>query len=163
MADLPEPLLAYLTERENQRATAVKDFLNKLTPRERGIFHDAAVMGYVQGLMRDRSEGVPKDSQTMALVADACFTHPDLYPVVNAIARIKTAPEPVWQIETLQRGTWRTWLGPRNDATEARSEYDQCVDSNGHRWAYRLVRTDTTRVVEAQHVPQTDDEPEEAP
>lgn len=82
--DLPEPLLAYLAERDAQRADAVTAFLASLTDRERGLFHDAAVMGYVQGLMRDRNDGVPKDSQTMALVIDACLAMPDLYPTVNA-------------------------------------------------------------------------------
>ena len=84
--DLPEQLVTYLTERDAQRADAVTTFLASLTDRERGLFHDAAVMGYVQGLMRDRAEGCPKDSQVMALVADACLALPDQYPTVNAIA-----------------------------------------------------------------------------
>jgi len=81
---LPEPLLTYFAQREAARADAVTAFLASLTPRERGLFHDAAVMGYVQGLMRDRSEGCPKDSQVMALVVDACLAFPDLYPTVSA-------------------------------------------------------------------------------
>lgn len=83
---LPTQLVTYLAERQAQHAAAAAAFLNKLTPRERHLFHDAAVMGYVQGLMRDRSEGCPKDSVVMALVADACLAHPDLYPAVSAIA-----------------------------------------------------------------------------
>ena len=81
---LPESLLTYLAARDAQRADAVNTFLASLTDRERGLVHDAAVMGYVQGLMRDRNDGVPKDSQTVALVIDACFAFPDLYPTVNA-------------------------------------------------------------------------------
>jgi hypothetical protein len=84
---LPNFMVNYLAERDAQRARAVDDFLARLTPRERALFHDAAVMGYVQGLMRDRDEGCPKDSAVMALVADACFAFPDLYPAVNAVAR----------------------------------------------------------------------------
>lgn len=84
---LPDFMVNYLAERDAQRANAVNAFLAKLTPRERALFHDAAVMGYVQGLMRDRDEGCPKDSAVMALVADACFAFPDLYPAVNAIAQ----------------------------------------------------------------------------
>ena len=92
---LPDPLIAYLAARDAARADAVAAFLASLTPRERGLFHDAAVMGYVQGLMRDRAEGCPKDSVVMSLVADACFAFPDLYPTVNA------APErPVGSEET---------------------------------------------------------------
>lgn len=93
MAQLPEPLLAYFAQREQQRAAAVDAFLASLTDRERGLVHDAAVMGYVQGLMRDRAEGCPKDSQVMSLVIDACFAFPDLYPAVNAAAD-DTAEEP---------------------------------------------------------------------
>ena len=84
MTELPATLLTYLADRETARADRVQAFLKSLTPYERGLVHDAAVMGYVQGLMRDRSEGVPKDSQTMALVIDACFAFPDLYPTVNS-------------------------------------------------------------------------------
>jgi hypothetical protein len=84
VADLPAALIDYFADRDQQRADRVTAFLASLTHYERGLVHDAAVMGYVQGLMRDRSEGVPKDSQTMALVIDACFAFPDLYPTVNS-------------------------------------------------------------------------------
>ncbi|MGW5175863.1 hypothetical protein ACWERY_16065 [Streptomyces sp. NPDC004082] len=84
--NLPAALVTYLAERDAARARAVETFLAGLTAYERGLFHDAAVMGYVQGLMRDRSEGVPKDSRVIALVVDACLALPDLYPAVNADA-----------------------------------------------------------------------------
>lgn len=84
---LPDFMVNYLAERDAQRAAEVEAFLSKLTTRERGLFHDAAVMGYVQGLMRDRTDGCPKDSRVMALVADACLALPDLYPAVTAIAQ----------------------------------------------------------------------------
>jgi hypothetical protein len=148
--------MTYLVDRDAQRAQAVDDFLAKLTPRERALVHDAAVMGYVQGLMRDRSEGAPKDSQVIALVVDACFAFPDQYQGVNRIAAA-SAPEPVWQIETKQRGEWRQWVPDRTDEAEARAEYDAVVVQQGHRWAYRLVRSDNTRIVEARH------DPEQAP
>ena len=84
---LPDFMVSYLAERDAHPESEVEAFLSKLTARERGLFHDAAVMGYVQGLMRDRAEGCPKDSRVMALVADACLALPDLYPTVNAIAQ----------------------------------------------------------------------------
>ncbi|MDT0387860.1 hypothetical protein [Streptomyces dubilierae] len=59
-----------------------------------------------------------------------------------------------WHILTHQRGTWRPWLAPRHDHTEAREDYDQCVTSNGHRWAFRLVRETSTYAVEAEHTPE---------
>ena len=150
---LPEQLITYLAMRDAQRAQAVDGFLANLTPRERALFHDAAVMGYVQGLMRDRSEGCPKDSLVMSVVADACLALPDLYPGVNQIASA-SAPEPIWQIETKQRGEWRQWVPDRDNAEEARAEYDSVVAGHGDRWAYRLVRSDTSRVIEARHDPE---------
>jgi hypothetical protein len=80
---LPEQLVTYLAARDAQRADAVSVFLASLTDRERGLVHDAAVMGYVQGLMRDREEGCPKDSAVMRLVVDACSAFPDLYPTIG--------------------------------------------------------------------------------
>ncbi|MEZ7005604.1 hypothetical protein [Streptomyces sp. AD55] len=84
---LPDFMVNYLAERDAQRAAEVEAFLSKLTPRERGLFHDAAVMGYVQGLQRERAEGCPKDSVVMAIVAAACLALPDLYPGTAAIAQ----------------------------------------------------------------------------
>ncbi|MBP5918745.1 hypothetical protein F3K34_43965 [Streptomyces sp. LBUM 1486] len=91
---LPDFMVSYLAERDAQRASAVEAFLASLTDRERGLFHDAAVMGYVQGLMRDRAEGCPKDSRVMALVAAECLALPDLYPTVTAVARHREEPKP---------------------------------------------------------------------
>lgn len=91
--ELPDFMVTYLAEREAQRANAVDEFLARLTDRERALFHDAAVMGYVQGLIRDRSDRCPKDSRIVALVADACFGVPDLYPAVNAVAGRDEEPQ----------------------------------------------------------------------
>jgi hypothetical protein len=81
---LPAQLVDYLAAQAVARADAVHAFLDSLTDRERGLFHDAAVMGYVQGLMRPREEGVPSDSWVISLVVDACFAFPDVYPTINA-------------------------------------------------------------------------------
>lgn len=154
MTDLPEALITYLATREEQRSQAVQDFLARLTPRERALVHDVAVMGYVQGLRHSREDGVPADSETIRLVVDACFAFPDQYPAVNAIARTKPAPDPTWTIETQQQGTWRRWLGDRDDQQEAQAAYADAVAHGGDRWAFRLVRTDSTRLIEAQHTPE---------
>ena len=82
--DLPEPLLAYFAQREQQRANAVNVFLDSLTDYERGLIHDAAVMGYVRGTLHPRGEGIPRDKAIVADVVSACFAHSDLYPYVNA-------------------------------------------------------------------------------
>ncbi|MEV5915754.1 hypothetical protein AB0M00_43590 [Streptomyces chartreusis] len=154
---LPEQLVTYLAQREAQRATAVTEFLAKLTPRERGLVHDAAVMGYAQGLMRDRSEGAPRDGETINLVIDACLAIPDKYPTVTGIARA-SAHQPVWQVETRRPRGWTHWSPEHDDKAEARAEYESCVARDGHRRAYRLVRSDTTRVIEAQHDPEQQDQ-----
>lgn len=81
---LPEFLINYLTERDNARATRAAAFLDSLTARERALFHDAAVMGYVRGSMHPRGEDIPLNKPIIAEVVDACFVFPDLYPAVNA-------------------------------------------------------------------------------
>jgi methylaspartate ammonia-lyase len=91
--DLPEALVNYLVKRDTDRAAATAAVLDKLTPWERHLVHDAAVMGYVQGLMRDREDGVPKDSQVMALVVQECMAMPDLYPAIDAVAQ-RPSPAP---------------------------------------------------------------------
>lgn len=83
-AELPAAYVDYLATRAAERADAVHAFLGSLTDRERGLFRDAAVMGFVQGLMRPREDGCPSDPWVISLVVDACFAHPDLYPAVNA-------------------------------------------------------------------------------
>ncbi|MFF1358797.1 hypothetical protein [Streptomyces sp. NPDC058297] len=92
-ADIPEQLVAYFQQRANARANAVNEVLEGLTDRERGLVHDAAVMGYVQGLMRPREEGCPKDSQVVAGVIHACLSHPDLYPTLTGYVPIPLCAE----------------------------------------------------------------------
>ncbi|NUR01405.1 MAG: hypothetical protein HOY79_34220 [Streptomyces sp.] len=81
---LPDYMVAYLAQREAQRAAAIAEFLDGLTEYERGLFHDAAVMGYVRGSMHPAGERIPKGTAVVAEVVDACFAHRDLYPTVNA-------------------------------------------------------------------------------
>lgn len=76
---MPEWLVEHFVERAAARHQRAADVYNGLTERERTLFRDAAVMGFVQGLMRDRSEGVPKDAQIVALVVEECLALPDLY------------------------------------------------------------------------------------
>ncbi|WP_406170306.1 hypothetical protein OIE52_39250 [Streptomyces canus] len=82
--ELPAPLLDYFALREQQRATAVQEFLDGLTEYERGLFHDAAVMGYVRGSMHPRDAEIPLNKPIVADVINACFAFADLYPTVNA-------------------------------------------------------------------------------
>lgn len=82
-APLPEWLVGHLVERADARQRRAAEVYNALTERERALVCEAAVMGYVQGLMRDRSEGVPKNSQVVALVVQECLAFPDLYPTIS--------------------------------------------------------------------------------
>lgn len=83
---LPEPLLAYFAAREAARAEAVVAFLSKLTDREVALMKEAAVMGYVQGVMHPKGDRIPNNRQILTTVVDACFTFPDLYPAVDSVA-----------------------------------------------------------------------------
>lgn len=91
---LPAEFAAYLAARDRQRADAVAAVLGELTPRERHLVHDAAVMGYVRGRMHPQDEPHPKDSVVVAEVIDACLALPDLYPGTNAVWEIATTVHP---------------------------------------------------------------------
>lgn len=80
---LPEWLVDHLVDRANARHQRAADVYGALTERERALVKDAAVMGFVQGLMRDRAEGCPKDSQIVALVVEECLAIPDKYPTIS--------------------------------------------------------------------------------
>lgn len=83
---LPDQLVAYFADREAQRTSAVETFLAGLTPFERHLVHDCAVMGYVRGMTHPAGKEIPRDSAITAEVIDACHAFPDLYLAVNAPA-----------------------------------------------------------------------------
>ena len=151
--DLPEPLIAYLADRDAQRADRVRDFLASLTDYERGLVHDAAVMGYVQGLMRDRSEGMPKDSQVMALVVDACLAMPDKYPTVNAEFEERTAtveyfvqcqqPDESWEQASSTTTDPKVIVEQREAQRRTRPDFE-----------FRLARRATRVIVETERTPE---------
>jgi hypothetical protein len=63
-------------------------YLDAMTPRERRLVRDAAVMGYVRGNMAGKCGDftIPPDVEILHEVVDACLAFPDLYPVTNAAA-----------------------------------------------------------------------------
>ncbi|NUH35296.1 hypothetical protein HUF15_00680 [Streptomyces samsunensis] len=89
---LPPSLIAYLAQRDAQRADAVRTVLASLTDRERALIKDAAVMGYVRGTMHPKGERVPKDGEILAEAIDACIAFPDLYPAINAVSQQGIVP-----------------------------------------------------------------------
>lgn len=85
MTQLPEPLVAYLEQRDTDRANAVTAKLASLTDWERALIKDAAAMGYVQGMRHPQGEEYPGDVNVLPLVIDACLSpaFADLYPAIN--------------------------------------------------------------------------------
>ncbi|WP_344521800.1 hypothetical protein, partial [Streptomyces rectiviolaceus] len=69
-AGIPTFLLDYLTQRDAARAQGAADQFATLTDRERGLVHDAAVMGYVQGMRQAH--------QIVALVVQECLAFAEL-------------------------------------------------------------------------------------
>lgn len=62
--------------------------LTEMTPRERQLFREAAVMGYVRGLQQGQHSAdaaVPSDTAIVMFVMESCQTMPDLYPGVAAL------------------------------------------------------------------------------
>lgn len=81
---LPPSMIEYLRNRDDARVAAVAAVIDSLTPWERLLVKEAAVMGYVQGRRHLEDEPQPKDGTVLARVIDACLACPDLYPAVNA-------------------------------------------------------------------------------
>lgn len=78
-----DELLAYLAQRDADRLNAAAELFAGLTERERGLVHDAAVMGYVQGTRHPHDERIPKDRQIVAVVVQECMAFADLYPTLT--------------------------------------------------------------------------------
>jgi len=150
-SELPAPLLDYFAAREQQRAAAVEEFLDGLTEYERGLFHDAAVMGYVQGLMRDRSEGCPKDSVVMALVADACFAHSDLYSTINARFEERRTTVEYFVQSQQPDGSWEQASSVTDDPENAVRWRDRKRESMPD-LTFRVARRVTRVLVQAEQI-----------
>lgn len=91
---IPDFMRHYLAKRDEQRAEDVRRILASLTPRERSLVKDAAVIGYVRGTMAAEGERVPKDSAILAEVVDACLAAPDLYPALATGATYRPLTDP---------------------------------------------------------------------
>lgn len=91
--EFPPGLLDYFADRRQKRADAVQRALDTLTPFERRLVHEAAVMGYVRGAMAGRSRAtlgehrdgdIPKDAAIIFAVVDACAAMSETYPYLAA-------------------------------------------------------------------------------
>jgi hypothetical protein len=86
MSEIPDALATYLAARDHTRADQIADAFAALTPREKSLVWEAAVMGYVQGTQA-RHPAVPADSVIVADVIGACIAMPDLYPAIAGETR----------------------------------------------------------------------------
>jgi hypothetical protein len=112
-------------------------------------------MGYVQGLMRDRSEGVPKDSQIMSLVIDACFAHDDMYTTVNGdFDRRDSVIEYFVQCQQPD-GTWAQ-CSSNSPAADYIVQQRDAHRRKHPEFTYRLARRTTRFVVEAERTPESE-------
>lgn len=80
---VPEWLAEYYVRREAERRDDITAVLAGLTDRERGLLHDAAVMGFVQGSRWSGDGDIPMDSEIIAGVVDACLHFRDIYPTIS--------------------------------------------------------------------------------
>lgn len=83
--EIPAELIDYVAARDRQRWQQADKAWTALTPREQRLVHDAAVMGYVQGVMAAgclHRTKVPPDVAVIRLVIAACQSMADLYPTL---------------------------------------------------------------------------------
>lgn len=151
--ELPEQLIAYYAKREQQRAAAVTAFLDGLTEYERGLFIDAAVMGYVRGSMHPQGVDIPLNKPIVADVVNACFAHNDLYPFVNAEFEERSSTVEYFVQCEQPDGSWAQCSSRTEDLQLAASRLD------GNRRArpefrFRLARRSTRVIVQAEIVPE---------
>lgn len=78
-----------LRQGDRVRVTVEGDALIALTPRERSVTKEAAVMGYFRGTLAARGEAIPPDTAILREVIACCLDHPDLYPAITAAARAR--------------------------------------------------------------------------
>lgn len=81
---LPQFLVDYVLKQDQKRADAISAVWSEFTEREQGLIKDAAVMGYVQGMMQARA-GLdwPGDWVAVPTVIGACLAHAAMYPTIT--------------------------------------------------------------------------------
>ena len=83
----PAELAAYFETRAQQREQDIDERLAELTPRERSLVRDAAVMGYVLGRKDERAKTeFPKDTPIQRAVVYAALREDENYAVLRGIA-----------------------------------------------------------------------------
>jgi hypothetical protein len=84
---LPAALVEYIHKRDQEHADRITAMWSEFTEREQGLIKDAAVMGYVQGMMQARA-GLdwPGDWVAVPTVLGACLAHAEMYPTITGWA-----------------------------------------------------------------------------
>lgn len=91
-AEFDARLAVYFEASARRREQEIDDRLAELTPRERSLVRDAAVMGYVLGTRHPKGEPHPKDTPVMRAVVYAVLRD-EQYWVLRGAAHQYTEPE----------------------------------------------------------------------
>lgn len=86
VTEINDDLLRYFGNRQRQREDRRAALLALLTERERGLVREAAVMGFVQGLMHAsalHTTKVPADSVILDRTVDGFLSSPESYRTVT--------------------------------------------------------------------------------
>lgn len=87
-----DQIAAYFEARARQRQQDIDARLAQLTPRERSLVRDAAVMGYVLGSRHPRDEDIPLDDAVMRSVVYAAIRDNEYFHVLRGAAHEYTEP-----------------------------------------------------------------------
>jgi len=98
---LPETFVRYLQDRQQEQLDARDTALAAMTPDERQLLHDAAVMGFVHGNIHGSahpydSNAFPRDAWIVATVLDACGGDVPRYHFLTPLMKTGKRPEPDW-------------------------------------------------------------------
>jgi hypothetical protein len=92
-AEFDARLAVYFETRTRQREQEIDDRLAELTPRERSLVRDAAVMGYVLGRMDERAKvEFPKDTPIFRAVVLAALRDDENFHVLSGVTYQYTEP-----------------------------------------------------------------------
>ncbi|MEU3903273.1 hypothetical protein AB0F20_05590 [Streptomyces goshikiensis] len=92
-ADFDAQIAAYFEANARRREQEIDDRLAELTPRERSLVRDAAVMGYVLGRMDERAKvEFPKDTPIFRGVVLAALRDDDNFHVLRGACDQYTEP-----------------------------------------------------------------------
>ena len=92
---IADGLVAYLAARDQYHADEIRRRWDALSVRERRLVREAAVMGYVQGVLSQPGgsrAAIPHDSDIVSTVIGACLSNPDLYPTIDRAGSRRRAP-----------------------------------------------------------------------